>query len=194
MSGWGVQNILSPDQVGHMSRYLSMDPPQPQMLNMKNIEATWKVSVPPEKRPTAPMHKMIGTDPEKHPEQAWQVVRTLTTLSGGSLFLKTHPNSKHRWADHALNSDAKVSETLLVFDIDNLDAPPKEIRVAEKGGVVHIEYDQTGKGVWVSVWDRAGKIVTYDDATLKEKARIEGDWLVTPTGKFNVTNTRKDVY
>ena len=37
-----------------------------------------------------------------------------------------------------------------------------------------------------------GEIVVYDDATLTEKARIKD--LNTPTGKFNVNNTVKDIY
>jgi nitrite reductase (NO-forming)/hydroxylamine reductase len=44
------------------------------------------------------------------------------------------------------------------------------------------------------VWDKQGEIVIYDDKTLKEKQRIKGDWLVTPTGKFNVYNTMNDIY
>jgi len=31
-------------------------------------------------------------------------------------------------------------------------------------------------------------------AGLTEKRRITGDWLVTPTGKFNVYNTAHDIY
>ncbi len=29
---------------------------------------------------------------------------------------------------------------------------------------------------------------------LKEKKRLKGDWLVTPTGKWNVYNTVHDIY
>ena len=60
--------------------------------------------------------------------------------------------------------------------------------------MVHFEYDKNGEEVWVSLWDRAGELVVYDDKTLTEKARIKGDWMVTPTGKFNVYNTAHDVY
>ena len=50
----------------------------------------------------------------------------------------------------------------------------------------------------VSVWGRAdqpgkvGEIVIYFDKTLKEVARVPN--LVTPTGRFNVYNTVKDIY
>jgi nitrite reductase (NO-forming)/hydroxylamine reductase len=36
--------------------------------------------------------------------------------------------------------------------------------------------------------------VIYDALTLKEKGRITGDWVRTPTGKFNVYNTAYDIY
>jgi nitrite reductase (NO-forming)/hydroxylamine reductase len=59
---------------------------------------------------------------------------------------------------------------------------------------VHFEYNKEGTEVWVSGWDRKGQLVVYDDKTLDEVARLSGDWLVTPTGKFNVFNTAEDVY
>ncbi|WP_420886750.1 cytochrome D1 domain-containing protein [Candidatus Kuenenia stuttgartensis] len=36
--------------------------------------------------------------------------------------------------------------------------------------------------------------MVFDDETLTEKARITDPRLVTPTGKFNVYNTRLDIY
>jgi len=37
----------------------------------------------------------IGTDPEGHPDNAWKVVQTVEGQGGGSLFVKSHPNSGH---------------------------------------------------------------------------------------------------
>ena len=37
-------------------------------------------------------------------------------------------------------------------------------------------------------------IVVVDDKTLKMKSVIKDPKLITPTGKFNVFNTRNDVY
>jgi nitrite reductase (NO-forming)/hydroxylamine reductase len=39
---------------------------------------------------------------------------------------------------------------------------------------------------------KAGEIVVIDDATMKIKTRIPN--LLTPTGKFNVYNTVRDIY
>jgi nitrite reductase (NO-forming)/hydroxylamine reductase len=140
----------------------------------------------------------IGTDPEGHPENAWRVVRTIPLLGGGSLFVKTHPNSPWIWVDHALNPDEAIQRSVCVVAKANPTETAKCWEVADYGRAVHFEYNRQGTQVWVSVWGRAdepgrvGEIVVYDDATLTEIARIPD--LVTPTGKFNVFNTVGDVY
>jgi nitrite reductase (NO-forming)/hydroxylamine reductase len=140
----------------------------------------------------------IGTDPEGHPENAWRVVRTIPLLGGGSLFVKTHPNSPWIWVDHALNPDEAIQRSVCVVAKANPTEVAKCWEVADYGRAVHFEYNRQGTQVWVSVWGRAdepgkvGEIVVYDDATLTEIARIPD--LVTPTGKFNVFNTVGDVY
>ncbi len=148
---------------------------------------------------------VIGTDPEKHPQYAWKVVRTLKGQGGGNLFIKTHPKSKHLYVDTPLNPDPKVSQSVAVFDITNLDAPPKILPIAEWAGldddgakrVVQPEFNKAGDEVWFSVWsakDKKSAIVVVDDKTLKPKAVIKDPALITPTGHFNVYNTQHDVY
>lgn len=141
---------------------------------------------------------VIGTDPVNHPEYAWKVVRTIPLPGAGSLFLKTHPNSPWIWVDHTLNPDEAIQRTVCVIAKANPVEPYKCWQVADYGRAVHFEYNMDGTQVWVSVWGRAddpgrtGEIVVYDDQTLEEIARIPN--LVTPTGKFNVYNTVKDIY
>ena len=63
--------------------------------------------------------------------------------------------------------------------------------------VVQGEYNKDGNEVWFSVWNNKAQesaIVVVDDKTLKLKTVIRDKRLVTPTGKFNVFNTRNDVY
>jgi nitrite reductase (NO-forming)/hydroxylamine reductase len=63
--------------------------------------------------------------------------------------------------------------------------------------VVQGEYNRDGTEIWFSVWNtkiQESAIVVVDDKTLKLKAVIRDKRLVTPTGKFNVYNTRRDVY
>jgi len=147
---------------------------------------------------------LIGTDPKKHKGSAWKVVRTLKGQGGGNLFIKTHPKSTNLYADTALNPDPKISQSVAVFDIRNLDKPFQVLPIAEwaKLGegpkrVVQPEYNRAGDEVWFSVWNgknQESAIVIVDDKTLKPKAVIKDKRLITPTGKFNVYNTQHDVY
>ena len=147
---------------------------------------------------------LIGTDPVKHPQQAWKLVRSLKGQGGGSLFIKTHPKSKNLWVDTALNPDAAVSQSVAVYDINNLDKPLQVINIAEMAGlsegpkrVVQPEYNKAGDEVWFSVWNgktQESAIVVIDDKTRKLKTVIKDKRLITPTGKFNIYNTQHDVY
>lgn len=147
---------------------------------------------------------LIGTDPENHPDNAWKVVQVLKGQGGGSLFIKTHPKSRNLWVDTTLNPDPKLSQSIAVFDIDNLDAGYKVLPIAEwaKLGegpkrVVQPEYNSRGDEVWFSVWngkDERSAIVIVDDKTRKLKKVIKDKRIVTPTGKFNVHNTVGDIY
>ena len=147
---------------------------------------------------------LIGTDPAKHPEHAWKVVRVLKGQGGGSLFVKTHPKSKHLYVDTTLNPDPTISQSVAVFDIGNPDAGFKVLPIAEWANlgegpkrVVQPEFNAAGDEVWFSVWngkDQRSALVVVDDKTLKLKAVIDDKRIVTPTGKFNVHNTVGDVY
>jgi nitrite reductase (NO-forming) / hydroxylamine reductase len=147
---------------------------------------------------------LIGTDPVKHKAQAWKVVETIKGQGGGSLFIKTHPKSKNLWIDTPLNPDAKVSQSVAVYDINHLDKGFVTLPIAEWAGVsdgakriVQPEYNMAGDEVWFSVWsakDKQSAIVIVDDKTRKLKAVIKDPKLITPTGKFNVNNTQHDIY
>jgi nitrite reductase (NO-forming)/hydroxylamine reductase len=147
---------------------------------------------------------LIGTDPVKHKKNAWKVVQKLEGQGGGSLFIKTHPKSQNLWVDTPLNPEAELASSVAVFDLKNLDKPYEVINVGEMSGltegvrrVVQGEYNKEGTEIWFSVWnskDQKSAIVVIDDKTRKLKKVIRDDRLITPTGKFNVFNTRNDVY
>lgn len=134
---------------------------------------------------------VYGTDPKKHKENAWKVVREKETFGPG-LFLKTHPKSENVWTDSTLAKEEHANQHICVFKKADFDATPKCWRATEHGKIVHFEYNKAGDEVWASVWDKQGEIIVYDDKTLQEKARIKD--LYTPTGKWNVYNTVYDVY
>ncbi len=149
---------------------------------------------------------LIGTDPEKHPEQAWKVVEELKHTGSGNLFVKTHPKSKNLWADAPQNPEKDIAESVAVYDLNDLSKKPEVINIAKLAGLpeskaikraVHPEYNEAGDEVWISLW--AGKtepsaIVVLDDKTRKLKAVVKDPKLITPTGKFNVYNTQHDIY
>jgi nitrite reductase (NO-forming)/hydroxylamine reductase len=146
----------------------------------------------------------LGTDPDGHADNAWKTVRVVQGMGGGSLFVKSHPNSKNLWVDAPLNPDESLSQSIAVFDIDNLDAGFEVLPIgewAELGEgpkrVVQPEYNKAGDEVWFSVWsgkEQESAIVVVDDKTRELKAVIKGPELVTPTGKFNIYNTLNDIY
>ncbi len=148
---------------------------------------------------------LIGTDPVKHPKEAWKVVQTLQGQGGGALFIKSHPKSRHLYSDTPLNPDPKLSQSVAVYDIDHLDKGYTVLPIAEWAGiqddgakrVVQPEFNLAGDEVWFSVWSAKNKqsaLVVVDDKTLKLKAVIKDPRLITPTGHFNVNNTQHDVY
>ncbi len=148
---------------------------------------------------------LIGTDPVKHPKNAWKVVETLKGQGGGALFIKSHPKSKHLYSDTPLNPDPKISQSVAVYDINNLAKGYTVLPIAEWAGikddgakrVVQPEFNKAGDEVWFAVWSAKNKesaLVVVDDKTLKLKAVIKDPRLITPTGHFNVHNTQHDVY
>lgn len=147
---------------------------------------------------------VIGTDPAKHKVHAWKVVRTLKGHGSGSLFIKSHPKSTNLWVDAPLNKDAKISQSVGVLDIKNLDKGVTVLPIAEWANlgegakrVVHPEYNKAGDEVWFAVWNSADKksaLVVVDDKTRTLKKVITDPRLITPTGHFNVNNTMHDIY
>jgi len=137
-------------------------------------------------------------------KDSWNVVRSLKGQGGGSLFIKTHPNSRNLWVDTPLNPDTAVSQSIAVFDINHLDKGFERLPIADWANlgdgpkrVVQPEYNKAGDEVWFSVWngkEQRSAIVVVDDKTRKLKHVIDDKRLITPTGKFNFYNTQHDVY
>ena len=146
----------------------------------------------------------LGTDPVGHPGNAWKNVRVIDGMGGGSLFVKSHPKSSNLWVDAPLNPDEAFSQSIAVYDVNNLDAGFVTLPIAEWAElgegpkrVVQPEYNKAGDEVWFSVWsgkEQESAIVVVDDKTRKLKAVIKGPEIVTPTGKFNIYNTLHDIY
>jgi nitrite reductase (NO-forming)/hydroxylamine reductase len=183
--------LVDVDKIPHPGRGANLDDPK--------FGPVWVTSALGNEKVT-----FIGTDPEKHKDQAWKAVRVLKGQGGGSLFVKTHPKSTHLYVDTPLNPDPKISQSVAVFDVRDLDKGYTVLPIADWSGIeegpkriVQPEFNQAGDEVWFSVWngkDQESAIVVVDDRTLKLKHVIRDKRLITPTGKFNVFNTTNDVY
>jgi nitrite reductase (NO-forming) / hydroxylamine reductase len=147
----------------------------------------------------------IGTDPQGHKANAFEKVAELKGQGGGALFIKSHPKSHHLYADTPLNPDPKISQSVVVFDIRQLDKGCTVLPIAAWAGldddgakrVVQPEFNVAGDLVWFPVRSAKNKqrvLVVVDDQTLKLKAVIKHPRLITPTGHFDIHNTQHDVY
>lgn len=143
---------------------------------------------------------VMAVDPEGHADIAWDVVARVEVPFTGNLFIKTHENSPWVIYDHPMSPSTVGSVTLCAIDKVELEVDRCwEVPGAEELGarMVHIEFNRDGTEFWVSAWGSMNEpsfIAVYDAVTLEEIDRIEGDWVRTPTGKFNVFNTANDVY
>jgi nitrite reductase (NO-forming)/hydroxylamine reductase len=57
MPDWGKQGAMTQAETETMAKYLQIEPPVPPEMSLKQMEATWKLLVPPDKRPTQPETK-----------------------------------------------------------------------------------------------------------------------------------------
>ena len=126
-----------------------------------------------------------GNNPIGHPDNAWKLCYEVET-DGAGVFIRTHETSDYVWADQLKHPEPEIQQSVQVFDKKTHEIV-KTIRVTEEEGkaALHMEFNDDGTEVWVSVWNRkdaknpTGEIVVYDAKTLKEKTRIKG--LTTPT-------------
>ena len=186
-----LEALIDVDKIPHPGRGANIDDPEFGPVWVTSALGNDKVS-------------FIGTDPEGHPDNAWKVVRVLNGQGGGSLFVKSHPKSRNLWVDSPLNPDEAISQSVAVFNIDDLDAGYEVLPIAEWADlgpgpkrVVQPEYNKAGDEVWFSVWsgqEEESAIVVVDDKSRELKHVIKGPEVITPTGKFNVFNTVEDVY
>jgi nitrite reductase (NO-forming)/hydroxylamine reductase len=123
-------------------------------------------------------------------------VRTLEGQGGGSLFVKSHPASTNLWVDTPLNPDAAISQSIAVFDINNLAAGYEVLPIAawaELGEgpkrVVQPEYNRDGSEVWFSVWSgmtQESALVVVDDKTASSSSH-KGPGVTPPVSSMSNT-------
>jgi mono/diheme cytochrome c family protein len=63
MPNWGTSGVLTDDEVDLMARYIQQTPPAPPEYGLKEMQATWKVMVPVDKRPKKKMNNLTSREP-----------------------------------------------------------------------------------------------------------------------------------
>ena len=58
MPDFGTSQILDESEISRLAAYLQLAPPEPPLLPMSEIQASWKLLVAPEQRPSAPQHAL----------------------------------------------------------------------------------------------------------------------------------------
>ncbi len=58
MPNWGTSGTLSKEDVDIMVKYIQHEPPQPPEMGLKEVQASWKLLIEPEKRPTKQMNNL----------------------------------------------------------------------------------------------------------------------------------------
>jgi hypothetical protein len=58
MPNWGSSGTLTEQEVDVMTRYIQHEPPTPPEFGLKEMNATWKLIVPPSQRPTKKMNNL----------------------------------------------------------------------------------------------------------------------------------------
>lgn len=56
MPNFGTSGTLTETQIAQLAAYLQQPPPEPPALSMSAIQASWRLTVPVDRRPTAPRH------------------------------------------------------------------------------------------------------------------------------------------
>lgn len=142
---------------------------------------------------------VVGTDPDKHPDRAWRVLQRVKTPASGSLFVSTHPASKHLWLDTPLTR-SEASQTATVFERDDLERGFRTLPVTQWSGleegprrVLQPTFSADGGEVWLAVWnpqDLGSAIVVVDDDRLEPVTVIRDPGLITPTRIYSVAALR----
>ncbi len=141
---------------------------------------------------------VIGTDPDKHPENAWRVVRSFRLPTAGSLSIETHEKSGNLWVDTPLNVSTELSNSVYAFDRNASDPTIHTLPIAEWAGfkgqkvrVLHPQYSKGGDEIWFTVFDRqdrASAIVIVNDTTRKLKYVLRDNRLITPTRTYSIAS------
>ncbi|MDA1076493.1 MAG: c-type cytochrome, partial [Proteobacteria bacterium] len=133
--------------------------------------------------------------------EAQEVIARLALPGGGSFSQAAHRSSTRLWADMALNSDPNFSGSVLTFDLNDLEAPPRQIPITSPikeqsttARVIYPQFNAAGDEIWLTVYDRQDRgssIVVLDEKTGEIKNVIDDARLITPIRTVGLANLQE---
>ena len=137
--------------------------------------------------------RIVGADPQAHPDDAWKILETIAAPDAGSLFVSGHEHSPFVLVDSAL-SRTDPGSVLLLDRTDNFSkttvgiAEPAQLQGTPR--VLQPLFSPSGSEVWLTVWNRMDEtsaLAVLDSETAQLKAVIKDFRLTTPLRSFWVS-------
>ena len=138
---------------------------------------------------TSPGITMIGVDPDRAPQHAWQVIKVINAPTQGALFMASHT------ASNLIVIDTPVSDTHAgtVQVMDKTTFKFSELPIAAQTKVqgtprvLQPLFSHTGKEIWLTVWNRLDEqaaLVAVDAESGEITSVIKASGLTTPIRSF----------
>lgn len=110
---------------------------------------------------------------------SWEMVKKIE-VGGNGFFVRSHPKTQHLWIDNG-------SDEVVLVDKKTLEV--KKIKPAPGKKFTHTEFSNDGSIAYLSIFEKEGKLLLYDTATLKELNSFD---ISFPVGKYNVVNKERE--
>jgi nitrite reductase (NO-forming)/hydroxylamine reductase len=147
MPDWGRQGILNERQIDLVARYLQHDPPVPPELSLGQMKASWKVLVPPEKRPARPQH-----------DRDWQNFFSLTLRDAGQVAI----------IDGTTKEIVSVVDTGYAVHISRMSASGRYVYTVGRDGKV------TMIDLWMAKPDKVAEVKPCAEARSVDVSKYRG--------------------
>ncbi|MGI9325241.1 MAG: cytochrome D1 domain-containing protein [Pseudomonadales bacterium] len=145
---------------------------------------------------------LIGTDPKRHPDQAWKVLRKISLPSGGSLHLAAHQNAEDLWSDLTLSGRSSVASSVLAIDpsgatgtIRSFDLRETVPKTSGPLKAIQPQFSRSGEQIWFTLWNRQDQpaaLVVFDAKSKQVKSVIADPRLITPIRTYSAATLLGD--
>lgn len=148
MPDWGKQGFFTQEQTETLARFLQIEPAQPPEFSLEEMKGTWKVLIPPEKRPTQPQTK-----------RDWQNYFLVTLRDAGQVAV----------IDGDTYEIVNKVDTGYAVHISRMSATGRYAYVIGRDGKLALV------DLWMEVPDKVAEVQTCFDARSVEVSKYKGE-------------------